>query len=83
MAERAGGRITKAARNLDRALELLSERMLAEAQDPAGRAGCRELGDLAKTIRQAVELRQALGETAADEDALTVVMDPDVKACAE
>ena len=82
MAERARGRLERAARNLDQAIEALSKRMLAEAKDPESDPGCKELAELAKTIRQAVEIDQALGGASAGQT-LSVVMEPDVRAYSE
>ena len=78
--DRAGA--DRMARNLDRAMEALSRRLLEAANDADQTAAAgRELAELVKTLRQAAELRQALGGGA--NGVCTVVMEPEVRACAE
>lgn len=78
--DRAGA--DRMARNLDRAMEALSRRLLEAANDADQTAAAgRELAELVKTLRQAAELRQALGGGAGG--VCTVVMEPEVRACAE
>ena len=50
--------IGKASGNLEKALETISKRLLDQIKD--GEAPSRELGELAKVMKQAVEIRQEL-----------------------
>lgn len=63
MTEEKGGRtrkdpIGKASGNLEKALETISRRLLEQIRD--GETPSRELGELAKVMKQAVEIRQEL-----------------------
>ena len=50
--------IGKASGNLEKALETISKRLLDQIKD--GETPSRELGELAKAMKQAVEIRQEL-----------------------
>ena len=52
--------IEKASGNLEKALETISKRLLEQIKD--GETPSRELGELAKVMKQAVEIRQELQE---------------------
>lgn len=63
MTEEKGGRtrkdpIGRASGNLEKALETISKRLLEQIKD--GETPSRELGELAKVMKQAVEIRQEL-----------------------
>lgn len=63
MTEEKGGRtrkdpIGRAPGNLEKALETISKRLLEQIKD--GETPSRELGELAKVMKQAVEIRQEL-----------------------
>ena len=63
MTEEKGGRtrkdpIGRASGNLEKALETISKRLLEQIKD--GETPSRELGELAKVMQQAVEIRQEL-----------------------
>ena len=63
MTEERGARtrkdpIGKASGNLEKALETISKRLLEQIRD--GETPSRELGELAKMMKQAVEIRQEL-----------------------
>ena len=63
MTEEKGGRtrkdpIGRASGNLEKALETNSKRLLEQIKD--GETPSRELGELAKVMKQAVEIRQEL-----------------------
>ena len=63
MTEEQGGRtrkdpIGRASGNLEKALETISKRLLEQIKD--GETPSRELGELAKVMKQAVEIRQEL-----------------------
>ena len=65
MTEEKGGRtrkdpIGRASGNLGKALETISKRLLEQIKD--GETPSRELGELAKVMKQAVEIRQELQE---------------------
>ena len=65
MTEEKGGKarrdpIEKASGNLEKALETISKRLLEQIKD--GETPSRELGELAKVMKQAVEIRQELQE---------------------
>lgn len=65
MTEEKGGRtrkdpIGRASGNLEKALETISKRLLEQIKD--GETPSRELGELAKVMKQAVEIRQELQE---------------------
>ena len=65
MTEEKGARarkdpIGKASGNLEKALETISKRLLEQIRD--GETPSRELGELAKVMKQAVEIRQELQE---------------------
>ena len=65
MTEERGARtrkdpIGKASGNLEKALETISKRLLEQIRD--GETPSRELGELAKMMKQAVEIRQELQE---------------------
>ena len=64
--------IEKASGNLEKALETISKRLLDQIKD--GETPSRELGELAKVMKQAVEIRQELqGEGAGQERGVRVV----------
>ena len=77
MTEERGARtrkdpIGKASGNLEKALETISKRLLEQIKD--GETPSRELGELAKMMKQAVEIRQELqGEGAGQERGVRVV----------
>ena len=50
--------IEKASGNLEKALETISKRLLEQIKD--GETPSKELGELAKVMKQAVEIRQEL-----------------------
>lgn len=52
--------IEKASGNLEKALETISKRLLDQIKD--GETPSKELGELAKVMKQAVEIRQELQE---------------------
>ena len=52
--------IGRASGNLEKALETISKRLLEQIKD--GETPSRELGELAKVMKQAVEIRQELQE---------------------
>ena len=52
--------IGRASGNLEKALETISKRLLEQIRD--GETPSRELGELAKMMKQAVEIRQELQE---------------------
>ena len=63
MTEEKGGKtrkdpIGRASGNLEKALETISKRLLEQIKD--GETPSRELGELAKVMKQAVEIRQEL-----------------------
>lgn len=63
MTDEKGGRtrkdpIGRASGNLEKALETISKRLLEQIKD--GETPSRELGELAKVMKQAVEIRQEL-----------------------
>lgn len=65
MTEEKGGRtrkdpIGRASGNLEKALETISKRLLEQIKD--GETPSRELAELAKVMKQAVEIRQELQE---------------------
>lgn len=65
MTEEKGGRtrkdpIGRASGNLEKALETISKRLLDQIKD--GETPSKELGELAKVMKQAVEIRQELQE---------------------
>ncbi|MFR7744931.1 MAG: hypothetical protein ACLU3I_18040 [Acutalibacteraceae bacterium] len=67
MTEEKGGRtrkdpIGRASGNLEKALETISKRLLEQIKD--GETPSRELGELAKVMKQAVEIRQELQDGA-------------------
>lgn len=64
--------IGKASGNLEKALETMSRRLLAQIKE--GETPGKELGELAKVMKQAVEIRQELqGEGAGQEQGVRVV----------
>ena len=64
--------IGKATGNLEKALETMSRRLLAQIKE--GETPGKELGELAKVMKQAVEIRQELqGEGAGQEQGVRVV----------
>ncbi len=61
MTEQAGRKtdpIGKASGNLEKALETMSRQLLVQIRQ--GQAPCKDLGELAKVMKQAVEIRQEL-----------------------
>lgn len=59
-------RIGKASGNLERALETISKRLLQQSR--TGQTPSKELGELAKVMKQAVEIRQELHGTSGGQD---------------
>lgn len=64
--------ISRASGNLEKALETMSRRLLTQIKE--GETPGKELGELAKVMKQAVEIRQELqGEGAGQERGVRVV----------
>ena len=83
MRRRAGGRLDRAARNLEGAVEVVSRRMLSEARSPESATDCRELSELAKIIRQAADIDRALSERQTEDrggEGVRVEMDAEARA---
>lgn len=74
--------IGKASGNLEKALETISRRLLDQIKD--GETPSKELGELAKVMKQAVEIRQELhGEEAGTEAGMRVVFEREAEEFAE
>ena len=74
--------IGKASGNLERALETMSRRLLAQIRE--GETPGKELGELAKVMKQAVEIRQELqGEQVGQEGGVRVVFVGEAEESAE
>ena len=87
MTEERGARarrdpIGKASGNLEKALETISKRLLEQIRD--GETPSRELGELAKMMKQAVEIRQELQEDpGGQETGVRVVFEREAEAFSE
>ena len=87
MTEEKGGRtrkdpIGKASGNLEKALETISKRLLEQIRD--GETPSRELGELAKVMKQAVEIRQELqDEQGGQEPGVRVVFEREAEEFSE
>ena len=74
--------IGRASGNLERALETISKRLLEQIRD--GETPSRELGELAKMMKQAVEIRQELQEDpGGQETGVRVVFEREAEAFSE
>ena len=74
--------IGKASGNLEKALETISKRLLEQIRD--GETPSRELGELAKVMKQAVEIRQELQvESGGQETGVRVVLEREAEEFSE
>lgn len=60
------GAVSRAEKNLEKALETISKRLLEQIRE--GQTPGKELAELAKVLKQAVEIRQALQEDGKSEE---------------
>lgn len=80
MTEASGKRkdpIGKASGNLERALETISKRLLDQIKE--GETPCKDLGELAKVMKQAMEIRQELAGPEAETDGVRVVFEKEAE----
>ena len=67
----------KATGNLKRALETISRRLLDQIKE--GETPCKDLGELAKVMKQAMEIRQELAGPADETEGVRVVFEKDAE----
>lgn len=69
--------IGKASGNLERALETISRRLLDQIKE--GETPCKDLGELAKVMKQAMEIRQELAGPADETEGVRVVFEEEAE----